>query len=62
MTRMSALLVQFFYKAWYFGAYYYWAMWAFLAISFVSLVYVIIKPKQVVTEGLLDDDEFEEED
>lgn len=32
MTRMSALLVRFFYKAWFFGAYYYWAMWAFIAV------------------------------
>jgi len=32
MTRVSALLVRFFYKAWFFGAYYYWAMWGFIAV------------------------------
>jgi len=61
MTRMSALLVRFFYKAWFFGAYYYWAMWAFIGVSLISFVYVLIKPKQTVTEGLLDEDDFEEE-
>lgn len=61
MTRMSALLVRFFYKAWFFGAYYYWAMWAFIGVSFISFVYVLIKPKQAVTEGLLDEDDFEDE-
>ena len=60
MTRMSILLlrVNFF---WFFAAYYYWTMWAFIAISLISFVYVMVKPKQAVTEGLLDEDEFEED-
>ena len=81
MTRMSALLVRFFYKAWFFGAFYFWTMWAFIAvsllgvsilylhifcntlkqISFISFAYVMIKPKQAVTEGLLDGDDLEDD-
>lgn len=61
MTRMSSLLIRFFYKAWFFGAYYYFAMWAFLVVSLSSFVYVCLKPKQTITEteGLLDDEEIE---
>ena len=33
MTRVSSLLVRFFYKVWFFGAFYYWSMWAFIAVS-----------------------------
>ncbi|CAG2101600.1 unnamed protein product [Medioppia subpectinata] len=33
MTRVSRLLVRFFYKAWFFGAFYYWSMWAFIGDS-----------------------------
>nr|XP_027197934.1 probable lysosomal cobalamin transporter isoform X2 [Dermatophagoides pteronyssinus] len=60
MTRMSALLLRFFYKAWFFGAYYYWMMWTFLIVSLCSFVYVSLRPKQTVTQGLLES-EFENE-
>lgn len=62
MTRMSELLLRFFYKAWFFGAFYYWAMWAFIGVSLLSLVFVILRPRQSVTHGLLDDDQLEEDD
>ena len=61
MTRMSALLLRFFYKAWFFGAYYYWMMWTFLIVSLCSFIYVSLRPKQTVTQGLLEND-FENED
>lgn len=32
MTRSSALLMRFFYRAWIFGAIYYWATWAFIGV------------------------------
>lgn len=57
---MSALLIRFFYKAWFFGAYYYWAMWAFLLVSLLSFIYVTMKPKQQITEGLLEEDQLED--
>lgn len=31
-------------------------------ISLISFVYVMIKPKQTVTEGLLDDDDLEDDE
>ncbi|CAG2164771.1 unnamed protein product [Oppiella nova] len=62
MTRVSALLVRFFYKAWFFGAFYYWSMWAFIAVSVLSAVYVIIRPTRSVTDGLIDNDDLEDSD
>ncbi|XP_064486906.1 probable lysosomal cobalamin transporter [Ornithodoros turicata] len=38
MTRASVLLMRFFYKAWIFGAAYYWATWVFLLITPVAAV------------------------
>jgi len=62
MTRASALLVRFFYKAWFFGAFYYWSMWAFLAVSVISCLYVLLRPTRSVTDGLIDEDDLEESD
>ncbi|XP_054152892.1 probable lysosomal cobalamin transporter [Oppia nitens] len=62
MTRVSVLLVRFFYKVWFFGAFYYWSMWALIVISFLSALYVIIRPTKSVTEGLLDDEDLEQSD
>lgn len=81
MTRVSLLLLRFFYKAWFFGAYYYWAMWVFLAVSFLeivpwnglelfgsqqvslfSLVYVVIRPRASSIDGLLDNEEIEDDE
>lgn len=57
MTRNSALLERFFYKAWFFGAAYYWSSWAFLGFSFLSLVYVILRKSRNVTDEIVDDDD-----
>lgn len=62
MTRASALLVSFFYKAWFFGAFFYFGMWAFIAVSALSCVYVILRPSRSVTDGLIDEDDLEESD
>jgi len=62
MTRVSSLLVRFFYKMWIFGAFYYWSMWAFIGFSALSTVYVIIRPTRSVTDGLIDEDDLEESD
>ena len=62
MTRNSALLTRFFYKAWFFGAAYYWCTWLFVAVSAISLCYVILRKTKDVTDGLEDEDDIEESD
>ena len=62
MTRNSALLTRFFYKAWFFGAAYYWCSWAFLAVSGLALVYVILRKTKAVTDDLDDEDDEDLED
>lgn len=55
MTRNSAFLMRFFYKAWFFGAAYYWFSWAFLVVSFLSFVIVIVRKSRAITDDLEDD-------
>jgi len=61
MTRNAALLTRFFYKAWFFGAAYYWCSWGFLVISGLSLVFVILRRSRAITDVLDDDDDDLEE-
>lgn len=35
MSRISMLLTRFCYKAWIFGAIYYWCSWAYLAVGLI---------------------------
>jgi LMBR1 domain-containing protein 1 len=60
MTRNSALLTRFFYKAWFFGAIYYWCSWVFIAVSGLAAFYVVIREPKTVTDGINDEDELEE--
>ncbi|RWS17352.1 putative lysosomal cobalamin transporter-like protein, partial [Dinothrombium tinctorium] len=60
-TRNSVLITRFFYKAWIFGALFYWSTWAFLGFSALSLIYLIIRKSRSVTHGMLDDDDDLEE-
>uniref|UniRef100_A0A023GP83 Putative lysosomal cobalamin transporter n=1 Tax=Amblyomma triste TaxID=251400 RepID=A0A023GP83_AMBTT len=60
MSRGSALLVRFFFKAWVFGAAYYWATWVFLGSTVVSFFIVVIRGRQSSVE--VDSDEFEDDD
>ncbi|RWS24539.1 putative lysosomal cobalamin transporter-like protein, partial [Leptotrombidium deliense] len=60
MTRNAMLLTRYFYKAWFFGAFYYWSTWAFLGVSAISLLYLVIRKSRSVTYGLIDDDDLEE--
>lgn len=53
---------RFFYKAWIFGAIYYWATWAFVVISGVALIVVTIRRARQLTDGLEDDEDLEEDD
>lgn len=60
MTRNSALLTRFFYKAWFFGAFYYWCSWAFVVVSGLAAFYVVLRRTKQITDGLNDEDELEE--
>lgn len=62
MTRNSALLLRFFYKAWYFGAFYHWATWGYIIISALALMYALIRKSRSITEGMFDSEDFEESD
>lgn len=55
MSRGSASLVRFFFKAWVFGAAYYWATWLFLVSTVVSAVYLMIRGRQSSVEVDSDD-------
>ena len=62
MTRNAALLLRFFYKAWFFGAAYYWFSWAFLVVSGLSLVFVIVRKARSITDDMEDDDDSDLEE
>ena len=36
MSRLAMLLNTLFYKAWFFGAYYYWTIWMFIGVRFFN--------------------------
>ena len=38
MSRIATLLNTLFYKAWFFGAYFYWATWLFIGVYFLGLL------------------------
>ncbi|XP_005110319.1 probable lysosomal cobalamin transporter [Aplysia californica] len=62
VTRMTLLLVRFFYKMWVFGAAYYWLTWVFLGTVLISFLVAVIKKRRSVISGEVDDDDFEESD
>ncbi|GFR80356.1 LMBR1 domain containing 1 [Elysia marginata] len=62
VTRMVFLLVSFFYKMWIFGAAYYYLTWAFLAVTLISFVVLVVKRRRSAISGEVDEDDFEESD
>lgn len=62
MTRNSALLMRFFYKAWFFGAAYYWFSWAFIVVSGISLIVVIVRKTRTITDDLDDENDSDLEE
>ncbi|XP_067142464.1 lysosomal cobalamin transport escort protein LMBD1-like isoform X1 [Centruroides vittatus] len=62
MTRVSYLLFEFIYRAWFFGVIYYWSSWAFLLMSVIGFFVAIIQRKKSSIAGLVDRDDFEESD
>lgn len=43
MSRMAVILNKLFYKAWFFGAFYYYAQWCFLGVFFIGLFVSLIR-------------------
>jgi len=62
MSRTSMLLTRFCYKAWIFGAIYYWGSWAFLAVVLIGSIWSIFKRRSSSIEGRVDSDDFDESD
>jgi LMBR1 domain-containing protein 1 len=60
-TRVSVMLYRIFYKFWFFGAIYYWAMWAFLLVFAMALILAVIRKRSNVDSNL-DESEFSSED
>ncbi|XP_037582219.1 probable lysosomal cobalamin transporter [Dermacentor silvarum] len=60
MSRGSAMLEGFFFKAWIFGAAFYWATWLFLGSMVVSFLVLMVRGRQSSVE--VDTDEFEDDD
>jgi len=46
MTRMAILLNKLFYKAWFFGAYYYYAQWTLIGVFFIGLLVSLVKCRE----------------
>ncbi|CAG5116660.1 unnamed protein product [Candidula unifasciata] len=62
VTRMTLLLVRFFYKMWVFGAAYYWLTWVFLGTFLLGFLIAIIKKRRSAISGEVDEDDFDESD
>ncbi|XP_059144900.1 probable lysosomal cobalamin transporter [Physella acuta] len=62
ITRMTLLLVRFFFKMWFFGAAYYWLTWVFLGTFLIGFIVAVIKKKRSAISGEVDEDDFEESD
>lgn len=65
MSRIATILNMLFYKAWFFGAYYYWAIWAFLGFYFLGLLVNLCRTfycKKTEKDLLLDSDDDEDSD
>ncbi|XP_065062032.1 probable lysosomal cobalamin transporter [Rhopilema esculentum] len=46
MTRMAVLLNKLFYKAWFFGVYYYYAQWCLIGVFVIGFIVSLIKCKE----------------
>ena len=62
MTRMSLLLVRFFYKVWVFGALYYWCNWALLGVMLIGFVVAVVRKRRSAVEGAVDRDDFDSDE
>ncbi|OQV16881.1 putative lysosomal cobalamin transporter [Hypsibius exemplaris] len=60
MTRNSFFLVRYFFKAWFFGACYYWFSWGILAMYIMGLLHTLVQKQATAADEAVDDyDELE---
>ena len=62
MSRISVLLLEFHYKAWIFGAAYYYLTWLFLIVIVVGAICKMYEMRKMSQIGSLLDEEEENED
>ncbi|XP_071965317.1 probable lysosomal cobalamin transporter [Antedon mediterranea] len=62
MSIAASLLTTFVFKLWFFGVFYYWANWAFLAMVLIGLVVSIFKSRRSSIEGEVDSDDTDDSD
>lgn len=62
MTRISYLLFEFIYRAWFFGIIYYWSSWAFLLVAVIGFFVAIVQQRKSSIAGVVDRNDFEESD
>ena len=62
MSRISVLLLEFHYKAWVFGAAYYYLTWLFLLVVVVGAVYKLYQMRTMSHRGSILEEEEETED
>jgi hypothetical protein len=55
MTRNSFFLVRYFFKAWFFGACYYWLSWGILLMYVVGLIHSVIQKNRSAADDAEDD-------
>ena len=62
LTRMGVFLNRYFFKTWFFGAAYYWAVWVFCGTFVIGFFVSLFKPKKSAISGIVDSEDFEESD
>ncbi|XP_033123682.1 probable lysosomal cobalamin transporter [Anneissia japonica] len=62
MTIAASLLTTSVFMLWYFGAVYYWANWAFLAMVLIGLLVALFKKRRSAIEGEVDSDDTDDSD
>ncbi|XP_065668272.1 probable lysosomal cobalamin transporter isoform X2 [Hydra vulgaris] len=63
MSRLAIILNTLFYKAWFFGAFYYWSIWLFIGVYYIGLIYNVVAMfrKKTIAEILSSDEDSEED-
>ena len=61
LTRMGVFLNRYFFKTWFFGACYYWAVWVFCGTFVVGFLVSLFRPRKSAISGIVDSEDFEED-
>lgn len=62
LTVTTALLAQFTFNFWFFGACYYWVTWLFIGFVLISIVVAILKKPTSSIDGLVDSEDLDDSD